>query len=61
LSEGYALEINELDLTGDSVILSLKKEDINLDTIPMKAGTNYRYWRIKIKSSGFEYAQGSFI
>jgi S-layer protein (TIGR01567 family) len=43
LSEGYVLEINDVNVTGDSVILSLKKDDINVDTIPMKAGTNYIY------------------
>jgi len=41
LSEGYVLEINDVNLTGESVILSLKKDDIYLDTIPLKAGTNY--------------------
>ena len=43
LGEGYVLEINDVNVTGDSVILSLKKDDIYVDTIPMKAGTNYIY------------------
>ncbi len=45
LSEDYVLEINDVNLTGNSVILSLKKDDINVDTIPVsiKAGTNYIY------------------
>ncbi|VVB90031.1 S-layer protein [uncultured archaeon] len=45
LSEGYVLEITEVNITGASVILSLKKDEIKVDTGTRKveAGKNYIY------------------
>jgi len=45
LSEGYVLEIIDVNLTGACVILSLKKDEIKVDTSTRKveAGKNYIY------------------
>ena len=45
LSEGYVLEIIDVNVTGAFVILSLKKDEIKVDTITRKveAGKNYIY------------------
>ena len=45
LSEGYVLEIIDANITGAYVILSLKKDEIKVDTSTRKveAGTNYIY------------------
>ncbi len=45
LSEGYVLEIIDVNVTGASVILSLKKDEIKVDTSTRKveAGKNYIY------------------
>lgn len=45
LSEGYVLEIIDVNVTGACVILSLKKDEIKVDTstIKVEAGKNYIY------------------
>jgi S-layer protein (TIGR01567 family) len=43
LNEGYVLEVRDLNTTGSQVVLSLKKEGIEVDTKTIYSGKNYVY------------------